>query len=197
MTFIETPAPSVSRKTAEMYRKAEESYGYLPNMYRTFGHRPDVMESWSALLVSLRGNMEARRYELVTLAAARALKSSYCMLAHGTVLLQQGMSKEELTEIVADAPDAPLNEEERAIMFFATKVVRDATSVTQDDIDALKTFALTDAEIFDIAAAAAARCFYSKTLDAMGTQPDQVYVEKLGAPLADALALGRPIEKAE
>lgn len=197
MTFIETPAPSVSRKTAEMYRKAEESYGYLPNMYFTFGHRPEVMESWSALLVSLRGNMEARRYELVTLAAARALRSSYCMLAHGTVLLQQGMSKDELTEIVADAPDALLNEEERAIMFFATKVVRDATSVTQADVDALKTFALTDAEIFDIAAAAAARCFYSKTLDAMGTQPDQVYVEKLGAPLADALALGRPIEEAE
>lgn len=194
MTFIDTPAPSASRKTAQMYQKAEDSYGYLPNMYRTFGHRPEVMDSWSALLVSLRGNMELRRYELVTLAAARALKSSYCMLAHASVLLQQGMSDEELGRIVSGDPAAELTEEERAIMVFATRVVHDATVIEQADIDALKTHGLTDAEIFDVAAAAAARCFYSKTIDAMGTRPDHAYVDKLGAQLANSLALGRPVE---
>lgn len=193
--FIAAPEPKTSRKTAEMYRNAEESYGYLPNMYRTFGHRPEVMESWSALLVSLRGNIEPRRYELVTLAAARELKSSYCMLAHAAVLAREGLSEDELTAIAANADDAPLNEQERAIMIFAAKVVHDATSVMQADVDALKTHALTDAEIFDIVAAASARCFFSKTLDALGTSPDPVYVEKLGPELAHKLAIGRPIER--
>nr|WP_244910257.1 carboxymuconolactone decarboxylase family protein [Agrobacterium rosae]MDX8300813.1 carboxymuconolactone decarboxylase family protein [Agrobacterium rosae] len=178
-----------------MYRGAKDTYGYLPNMYLAFGHRPGVMESWSALLVSLRGNIEPRRYELVTLAAARELRSSYCMLAHGAVLVRDGVSGDELQAIVEGANDAPLNEQERAIMIFATKVVRDATSITQADIDALKTHALTDAEIFDIVAAAAARCFFSKTLDALGTSPDQTYVEKLGPDLAQKLAMGRPVEQ--
>ncbi|WP_421361468.1 carboxymuconolactone decarboxylase family protein [Agrobacterium rosae] len=193
--FIAPPEPTASRKIAEMYRGAKDTYGYLPNMYLAFGHRPEVMESWSALLVSLRGNIEPRRYELVTLAAARELRSSYCMLAHGAVLVRDGVSGDELESIVEGADDAPLNEQERAIMIFATKVVRDATSITQADIDALKTHALTDAEIFDIVAAAAARCFFSKTLDALGTSPDQTYVEKLGPDLAQKLAMGRPVEQ--
>ncbi|NTE86476.1 carboxymuconolactone decarboxylase family protein [Agrobacterium rubi] len=193
--FIAPPEPKTSRKIAEMYDSAEQAHGYLPNMYRAFGHRPEVMESWSALLVSLRGNIEPRRYELVTLAAARELRSSYCMLAHGAVLAREGVSNDELEAIVNIEDDAPLNEQERAIMIFATKVVRDATSVTQADIDALKTHALTDAEIFDIVAAAAARCFFSKTLDALGTSPDQAYVDKLGPELSEKLAMGRPIEQ--
>lgn len=193
--FIAPPAPKTSIKIAEMYRSAESTHGYLPNMYRAFGHRPEVMESWSALLSSLRGNIEPRRYELVTLAAARELKSSYCMLAHASVLATEGLGAEELASIVDNAENAPLNEQERAIMFFATRVVRDATSITQADIDALKTHALTDAEIFDIVAAAAARCFFSKTLDALGTSPDQAYVDKLGPELSEKLALGRPIER--
>ena len=193
--FIAPPDPKTSLKIAEMYRNAESTYGYLPNMYRAFGHRPEVMESWSALLTSLRGNIEPRRYELVTLAAARELRSSYCLLAHASVLAKEGLAGDELASIVDNAENAPLNEQERAIMIFATKVVRDATSITQADIDALKTHALTDAEIFDIVAAAAARCFFSKTLDALGTSPDQTYVDKLGPELSEKLALGRPIER--
>jgi uncharacterized peroxidase-related enzyme len=193
--FIAPPEPKTSRKIAEMYENARDTYGYLPNMYQAFGHRPEVMESWSALLVSLRGNIEPRRYELVTLAAARELRSSYCMLAHGAVLAREGVSESQLEAIIDGGDDAPLDEQERAIMIFATKVVRDATSVTQDDIDTLKTHALTDAEIFDIVAAAAARCFFSKTLDALGTSPDQAYVDRLGPQLSEKLAMGRPIEQ--
>ena len=71
MAFISTPGPEAGDATAAMYVTAEESYGYLPNMYRVFGHRPEVMEKWGALLASVRGHMSLRRYELVTLAAAR------------------------------------------------------------------------------------------------------------------------------
>jgi len=37
------------------------------------------------------------------------------------------------------------------------------------------------------------RCFFSKTLDALGVQPDASYHE-LDAALRDALTVGRPIE---
>lgn len=100
MAFIHTPNASASEKTTSMYASAEANYGYLPNMYRAFGHRPEVMESWAALLSSIRGHMSLRRYELVTLAAAKELKSSYCMLAHGSVLLREGFTSDGLTAVV-------------------------------------------------------------------------------------------------
>jgi hypothetical protein len=43
--------------------------------------------------------------------------------------------------------------------------------------------------------AAAARCFFSKTLDALGVQPDALYAE-LQPELRDVLTVGRPIEAA-
>ena len=39
----------------------------------------------------------------------------------------------------------------------------------------LRDHGFTDAEIFDIAAAAAARCFFSKLLDALGAEADGAY----------------------
>ncbi|MBB6180890.1 carboxymuconolactone decarboxylase family protein [Pseudorhizobium flavum] len=194
MAFISTPGPEAGDATAAMYVSAEESYGYLPNMYRIFGHRPEVMEKWGALLASIRGHMSLRRYELVTLAAARELKSSYCMLAHGSVLLREGFSETQLADTATDGAHAPLDEAEREMMRFAAKVVRDATSITREDVGRLKAQGFTDAEIFDITEAAAVRCFFSKTLDALGAEPDAAYRERLPANLVQTLTVGRKIE---
>jgi uncharacterized peroxidase-related enzyme len=191
MTFIETPARTASDAVRQMYEKAEASYGYLPNMVRLFAHRPEVMQAWTTLLGSIRGSMSPRRYELVTLAAARELKSSYCMLAHATVLKREGLSEGELIAIAGLEPSAPLDAAERSIMHFAAKIVRDASSVTQEDIDSLVAHGLYEEEIFDIVAAAAVRCFYSKVLDGLGAKADGTYRQTLGEELFSALAIGR------
>ena len=136
--------------------------------------------------------MDTRRFELVTLAAARALRSSYCSLAHGKVLESRFYSTEDLTRIARRDESAPLAPAERAVMAFAEKVVRQADSVTREDVELLRSHGLTDGEIFDVAAAAAARCFFSKTLDALGVEPDASY-EAFSPDLRDALTVGRPI----
>jgi hypothetical protein len=49
-----------------------------------------------------------------------------------------------------------------------------------------------DEEIFDVAATAAARCFFSKLLDALGVQADSTFND-LDPTLREALTVGRPI----
>ncbi|MCV9960485.1 carboxymuconolactone decarboxylase family protein [Pararhizobium sp. BT-229] len=193
MPFIETADASGSEQTAAMYAQAEALYGYLPNMVKAFGHRPEVMERWSALLASIKSNMDLRRYELVTMAAAKELKSSYCMLAHGSVLMRDIFTADEMREVAEDTSEAPITDAERAIMQFAAKVVRDATSIEKLDVDILKKHGLSDAEIFDVVTAAAVRCFFSKTLDALGAQADSAY-DTLAPGLKAALVVGRPID---
>jgi hypothetical protein len=80
-------------------------------------------------------------------------------------------------------------------MDLADKVAADATSITSADVDQLRQLGLSDAEIVDVVLAAAARCFFSKALDALGVQPDAVYAE-LEPGLREALTVGRPIEAA-
>ncbi|MDH5452062.1 MAG: peroxidase-related enzyme [Paracoccaceae bacterium] len=194
MPFIETPAEETATgATVAMYERTKANFGYLPNMVRAFGHRPEVMDGWNALLGAIRGNLDLRRYELATLAAARALKSSYCMLAHGSVLLDEGMTPQALRDIVEDRAGADLTAQERSIMDYAAKIASDATTVTQGDIDTLRNQGLSDAEIFDIAATAAMRCFFSKLLDGLGAQPDAAYMS-IKPELRSALTPGRAID---
>jgi uncharacterized peroxidase-related enzyme len=194
MAFIKTPDSNESASVAQMYSSAEASYGYLPNMHKVFGYRPEVMQAWTGLLSSIRGQMSVRRYELVTLAAARELKSSYCMLAHASVLKREGLAEADVAAITKLEPAAPIDQVERDIIQFAGKVVRDASSVTQDDIDQLIAHGLDDAEIFDIVAAAAARCFFSKVLDGIGATADAVYSRTLSPELFSTLVVGRAPE---
>jgi uncharacterized peroxidase-related enzyme len=151
-----------------------------------------VYAAWRQLNDAIKADMDLRRYELATIAAARRLRSSYCMLAHGSVLTSRFLEAEELRAIVADHRSSGLDEVDVAVMDLAEKVAADATSVTQADIDRLRELGLTDPEILDIVLAAAARCFFSKVLDGVGAQADVKYAE-LDPPLLATLTVGRPI----
>jgi len=78
------------------------------------------------------------------------------------------------------------------VMDFAERVVDDAASIDDADLGRLRDLGLSDVDIMDVALAAAARCFFSKTLDAIRVQPDAAYRE-LDPELREALVVGRPI----
>jgi uncharacterized peroxidase-related enzyme len=194
--FIEPVAEEdASGATAEMYEADIAEEGWVSNLARAFSHAPEVMDAWGGLILSIRNRMDRRRYELATLAAAEQLRSSYCMLAHGGVLASQFYDEQRVLQIVAERSTADLDETDRAVMDLAAKVAADATSVTPEDVGRLKRLGLSDAEVFDVVAAAAARAFLTKVIDGLGFQPDSAYAE-LAPELRDALVIGRPIETA-
>jgi uncharacterized peroxidase-related enzyme len=160
------------------------------NYERQYAERPDVLAAWAELNGAIKAGMDLRRYELATLAAARRLRSSYCSLAHGTVLRER--FGEPVLEIALNRRSAGLDEVDVAVMDFAEKVVDDAAAIDDADRQKLRDLGLSEIDIMDVALAAAARCFFAKTLDAMGVQPDASYRE-LEPELQEALVVGRPI----
>ena len=160
------------------------------NYERAFVERPDVYAAWGELLGAIKANMDLRRYELVTLAAAQRLRSSYCSLAHGKILAEQ--YGEPVLEIATDRTSAGLDEADLAVMDLAEKVIDDATAVDDSDRQRLRDLGLTDPEIMDVILAASLRSFWTKTLDGLGVQPDASYAE-LDPDLRKALVVGRPI----
>ena len=195
MTFIRTISPADAEGSVrEMYEQAQSRFGYVPNWTQAFSLRPAVLDGWATLLRSVQSHLPMRSYELATLAAARALRSSYCALAHGSVLASKVFDAPTVTAIATDAPATPLEPGERALMAFAEKVARAADQITAADVEALRSHGYRDEEIFDVAAAAAARCFFSKLLDAVGAQADSTFKE-LDPALRSALIVGRPIDE--
>jgi uncharacterized peroxidase-related enzyme len=184
MAFISSTA------TGNFLEENRVAAGHVPNFVHTFAARPAVFEAWKQLNGAIKASMDLRRYELATLAAATALKSSYCCLAHGQVLAEKFFSAEEVAGLVTEPPADPVD---RAVMAFARKIALNADQITQHDVDELRALGLTDEDVLDVSLAAAARCFFSKTLDATGTTPDPAYHDLLPPDLVSALTVGRPI----
>src|SRR3954454_16452009 len=115
-----------------MYETDSEALGFLPNFTRAFSPRPDVYAAWRQLNGAVKANMDLRRYELATVAAARRLGSSYCVLAHGSVLLDKFMDADTVRAVVTDPHSAGLDDVDVAVMDLADKVARDPGSITEE-----------------------------------------------------------------
>jgi uncharacterized peroxidase-related enzyme len=171
----------------EMYEQELAEDGRVAFMTELFSLRPDVYLAWGKLKETIRGNMDLRRYELTTLAAARALRCRACVGAHAAVLESKFYDRPALEAIMRDFHAAGLAPVDVAIMDLAEKVALHAYRVTPEDVSHLRGLGMTDVEIFDVVLAAAARCFFSKALDSMGAGPEPEFEEP--AQLLDLVEL--------
>ncbi len=134
-----------------------------------------------------------RDYSLITLAAARAMGSTYCALAHARKLCRHHFSEAELVAILCNPATSCLTDAEQAMLAFAEKVVHSPSTITEEDIDSLRESGFSDAQVFDIVAASAARCFFARVPDALGARPDCA-LGGLPPALQELLVVGRQID---
>ena len=151
MSFIKTVSEdSATGLAAELQGRDRAALGYVPNYAKLFTLRPEVYEAWAKLNGAVKKSMDRRRYELGTVAAATALRSSYCSLAHGRRLAERFLPADQVKQIARNPEAASLDPADRAVVDFARKVALSADEVTASDVDRLKSVGLTEEEIFDV-----------------------------------------------
>lgn len=192
--FITAPEESaMGDDVAVWYEQQRQAWGYLPNYAPAFATRPDVAQAWNTLNTTIRGHMERRRFELATIAAARAYQSTYCMAAHCKFLRDACGDESTMRAVAADPSGTNLDAVDRAVMDFATRVARDASSITAADVQQLRDHGLSDPETVDVVLAVAARAFFTKVLDALGVQADVQLGETFDPEVRHQVTVGRPI----
>ncbi|MEM9760574.1 MAG: peroxidase [Pseudomonadota bacterium] len=193
MSFITTHAPSnASAEVLAMYARQQEHWGYIPEYAKLFSHRPEALTRWGRLLAELRRYSDERRFELVTFVVALELRNSSCALAHGKKLAGL-IGKHRVLAIASRNEHSVMCLTDQAVIRFARAIARDATTVSAHEVDTLLAeYGISDAEVFDIAAIAAARCFFVKLLDALGCQPDSTF-SSIDEELRRVLTVGKPI----
>jgi uncharacterized peroxidase-related enzyme len=168
-------------------------WGYLPNYAAAFASRPEVARAWSALNVAVRDGMDRRRFEVATVAAAQALRSTYCTTAHATFLRDVCDDEATMLSLAADPEGGSLDATDQAVLAFARKVARAAATIDEQDVDALRSVGLTDNDIVDVVFAVAARCFFATVLDGVGVHADHQLGSAFEPAVVDQLTVGRPI----
>jgi uncharacterized peroxidase-related enzyme len=194
MSYLTTVTEAdATGRTKEVYDDERRRTGRVPSYAQTFGARPAVYAAWRALIGEITGSMPARRYELVTLAAARELRSTYCSVVHGGLLAGSMLPVDGVRDLALGGTPEDLTDDERAVVAFAGKAARNAADIDGADIEGLRRQGLADDEILDVVLATAARCFFSTVLDATGTQGEASLGTGLRPDLLEALTVGRPL----
>jgi uncharacterized peroxidase-related enzyme len=195
MPFIDTiPESEIGADVKAMYERQQSFWGFEPNYAKVFCYRPEIMGLWAQLQAGIKRNMDKRRFELITFAAAHTLRSTLCSLAHGRALTQF-FSQQDIQLMARGASPASLTTAEAAMMTFARKVARGAYLVTATDVEAVKKHGFTDAEVFDIVTTVGARAFWTWIIESLGVEPEPPLLE-LEPALRKTLTVGRPIAQA-
>jgi uncharacterized peroxidase-related enzyme len=193
MAFIKTIAPAEATGDVQaMYARQQSAWGFVPNYAKVFCYRPEVMARWGRLLAEIKRPMDLRRFELVTFAAAHVLRHTGCALAHGKALTAF-LDEDDVRALALGEGGEKLTDAEIAMMDFARKVAADASKITAGDVDVLRSHGFSEEEIFDIAATAAGRAFFTKILDSLGVEADASFLG-MSQELRKTLTIGRPID---
>ncbi|WP_423464619.1 carboxymuconolactone decarboxylase family protein [Promicromonospora sp. MS192] len=172
MSIIRTPEPAQATGAwAEQYAGDLEALGYVPSHTRVMATNPQAHQAFEDLTGAVAQSIGLRLYELVTLAAAGAVGSQACRLAHGR-RSRSLFDDAQLERIALDYHAAGLSDLEVAAMELAERVGGDSSAITERDTQRLRELGLDDRQIVDVVLAAAARNYYSRALHALAVEPD-------------------------
>lgn len=152
MAIINTVKPGEATGVlAEVYKKFQETMGMVPNAFIIRSASPEQVVN-QARFLSYYWNHETLSHKM--LAFMRLLVSEvhyceYCINLNTAMLLDIGVSMEEIEASKTDADNLPLEQKEKALLKFVLKVVKDSQSTTAEDIDQLKSLGWTDKDIVD------------------------------------------------
>jgi uncharacterized protein YciW len=118
--------------------------------------------------------------------------STYCSHVYGRQLIADFGSKEAVLAVQRNFRSAGLSERDVEMLSYAEAISKDASRITREHIERLRSVGFTDVQVCDIALCAAFRCFVSRFFDAVGAGPEPVFVDT-DVNFRRAMTVGKPI----
>ncbi len=140
-------------KVGEIYQGMINMMGFIPNAFKIFSPSEHVLgQQVNNLTYYFRhSKLSGKLLSLVRLLVSEREKCEYCVTMNTSILFQYGIFPEMVSEILKDASKAPLEENEKALLFFVLKMVENSNEIAQEDVDKLRDLGWSDAEILECA----------------------------------------------
>jgi len=166
--------------TEEFYDKAEERFEMLLNIFKVFGHTPELgtvfTESVMAMLKD--GELDWLSKELLILKATHRNECQYCVVQHETLSKRLGISEEKINDIGGDRykTSPHFTEAERALLDLTVQIGVDANNVSKELWDRLHEH-FTEPQIVEAVYVITQYIAISKFGDALGVVLEPVFSE--------------------
>jgi uncharacterized peroxidase-related enzyme len=156
----------------------QEKSGFIPNVFLAFAHRPAEFRAFfafhDALMDSDVGLSKAER-ELIVVATSALNHCLYCVVAHGAILRIRAKHPLLADQVATNPYKADLSERQRAIVELAVKVATDSATITDADLDAMRSKGFTDDEIWDIGAITSLFALSNRYANFTGMRPNDEF----------------------
>lgn len=138
-------------KLAEIYQGMLDSMGFIPNAFKLFSSSEHILGQQVNNLnyYFKHPGLSGKLMAFIRLMVSDKEKCEYCVGMNSGILFQYGIFPDMLNEILKDPEKVPLDEKEKAMLFFVLKVVKDSNSINKTDIDALHDLGWEDKEILE------------------------------------------------
>jgi uncharacterized peroxidase-related enzyme len=193
--FLKTIAEAdATGRIAEIYAQEMAKFGFVMAATACWTARPDLLPTFEDFFDKVKAGftLSQRDWRLITFIAAKHVPSTYCAHVYGRQLRADLGSADAVLAVLRDYRAAGLSDRDVAMLAFAETVATNASSITPEHIDGLRSAGFTDPQICDIALCASLRCFMSRFFDAMGAGPEDFFLDPDSA-VRTALTVGRAL----
>ena len=163
----------------EMYDKANEKLGFIPNVLRVYALRPRHLELWNAFYDDLmRGDSTLTRpqREMIAVVVSTVNRCHYCMVSHSAYLRKLTGDPVLVEQLRTNYKYADLEPRDRAMLDFAVKLTEQSAACTEADVETLREAGWSDEDVMDIAEVAAMFNFTNRLASGLGWVPNDEFV---------------------
>ena len=138
-------------KSKDLFNAVQSKLGMVPNMMRTMGNSPAVLNGYLSFSGALgESSIGAKLGELLALTVANANSCDYCNAAHS--FIGEKLVKIDTTSIQLAKEGKSADAKTQAALSFARTLVAKKGRVNTADLDTLKTAGYNEAAIAEIIA---------------------------------------------
>jgi uncharacterized peroxidase-related enzyme len=168
----------VTGKTKDLFNAVQAKLGVVPNMMRTMGNSPAVLEGYLNLSGALsHGKLSAKTGELIALAVSESNSCDYCVAAH--TFIGEKLLKTD-AQVLHDARTGnSADAKTEAILQLAKTLISKNGLVSDEDVNKAKNAGVSDAEIAETVAHVALNVLTNYFNNTANTQIDFPEVSSL------------------
>ena len=178
VSYVEPP--QADERTKGFYNAAEERFEMLLNIFKVFGHAPELGEAFTQSVMAMLkdGELDWLTKELIILKATHRNACQYCVVQHETLSKRLGISEEKIADIGGDRyKDSPhFTDAEKTLMDFTVQIGVDANHLSAELWDRLHTH-FTEPQIVEAAYVITQYIAISKFGDALGVELEPVFAD--------------------
>ncbi|MEW8626031.1 MAG: hypothetical protein AB2551_09785 [Candidatus Thiodiazotropha sp.] len=156
--LIDPTPPNEEMESVEaIFKSIEKSLGLLPDGLVLYGISPPLLKTFvdSFSYFVNHDQLSQELLGLIRYLNSNSVECPYCIDFNAGFLIGLGKTPEQLQATLEEIDNAPLNENEKALLSFTMKSLNEPESITREDIQAVRNFGFSERDIFDAVVAAA------------------------------------------